>query len=72
MRLAEVQSKLKLARVQERDRSPSPIPDIHKALFKVTTAGLTGSYIKLNSRLASLLNLGNLIGEVLSAVWRKN
>jgi len=33
-RLGEVQSKLKLARVQERDRSPSPIPGIQKALFK--------------------------------------
>ena len=47
MRLAEVQSKLKLARDQERDRSPSPIPDIHKALFKVTAAGSSGDVLRL-------------------------
>ena len=33
--LAEVQAKLELAGVQARDRSPSPIPGIQRALFQV-------------------------------------
>jgi len=49
-RLAEVQSKVKLARVQERGRSPSPIPGIQKALFKAGVSIEPGKFHRRGSK----------------------